>query len=212
MVVRLLDKASGHWTVSPHGLACVTIGAFAWPLHATCGADLGHITCDLRTRGGIATYDIKRVTLPVQALVFSSDWILSSMALDTTVRGSPVPEGSPLGEVLKTPTMLLSAGSSLDAVATNPERYLKGKEKISVLVIGFYCARKATKHDAAVYHVSRISYQQTNVEHRPCFSRAGRRIPLWKERIGWRTLTPLLSQSWIQFSKSDHSPSIFTRK
>ena len=68
----------------------------------------------------------------------------------------PVPEGwgSPFAVAMKTSSAVIVAGSSLDVVLENPELYMKGKDKLSVLVIGFYCARKATKADAAVFHVS----------------------------------------------------------
>ena len=109
----------------------------------------------MRTKGGINCFNIKRVALPLEGLVFSCDWVLSSLTQDLTIRGSPVPEGcgSPLALAMKTSSTVMVAGSSLDVVLENPELYMRGKEKLSVLVIGFYCARKATKADAAVYHV-----------------------------------------------------------
>ena len=156
VVCRLFDKELRQWSNPPHGHACEVLEPYSWPENARVGADLGLVVCAMRTVGGINCFNIKRVAIPLEGLVFACDWVLSTLSKDLTIRGTPVPEGSgsPLAVAMKTSSGVMVAGSSLDVVLGNRKLYMRGKEKLSVLVIGFYCARKATKVDAAVFHVS----------------------------------------------------------
>ena len=119
-------------------------------------SDLGKVRCALRTSGGIGSFNIECVMVPLASLVFACDWIITENA-EQSIRGCPVPVGygSPLGVAFKAPSgKVLLAGSCLEISCPNPELYLRGRDKISVLVIGFYCTKRVRSMDGGVYHVS----------------------------------------------------------
>ena len=107
-------------------------------------------------------FDVGSQELPVQSLVAACDWVLARHASGLTIRGCPISAGfgSPLAVAVKTASSARSvfvAGSALELDLPNPERYKSGKQKLSVLVIGFYCSKKKYDAEGAVYHVSGLS-------------------------------------------------------
>ena len=145
------------WTDVPHGLGCVCLEAYTWPATTATIEQAGSVVCSLRTEGGIGNYNHVRVNIPVVALVLACDWVLcASNNGQQSIRGSPVQEGSPLGVVFKTPSSVYAVGSTIDIDMGRPELYLRGKGKISTLVIGFYCTKKENASDSAIYHVNTV--------------------------------------------------------
>ena len=128
------------------GKACICLTPYRKPdpSNVLTIADLGMVECSMRTRGGIQSQNVERVMVPLGALVLACDWLLSDTA-GQTIRGCPVPSGngSPFGVALRSPDgQTLLAGSSLEVACPNPELYLRGRDKMSVLVIGFYCCKR----------------------------------------------------------------------
>ena len=158
-MARLFDETTKRWTDPPYGVACQSQTDFVWPSVSTKSGDLGSIPCAMRGNGGINSYgEVEQV--PVEALVLASEWILGTHITGLTVRGAPVQRGagSPLGVIVQTSSAaVFIAGSAMEMDLPNPERYKKGKEKVSVLIIGFYCSRKFFSDDGAIFHVSLVS-------------------------------------------------------
>ena len=143
------------WSEPPNGMACMCIEAYTWPNDATASSQVGSVVCSLRTGGGVGNYNVTRVRIPVTGLVLPCDWVLcTSNNSDLTIRGSPVEVGSPLAVVFKTTSSVFISGSAIEIDLGQPELYFRGKSKLSMLVIGFYCSKKKNATDAAIYHVS----------------------------------------------------------
>ena len=154
LVARLYNMEKEMWTDVPHGLGCVCLETYTWPATAVSNEQAGSAICSLRTEGEIGNYNYARVNIPVASLVLACDWMLcTSNNGEQSIRGSPVHEGSPLGVVYKNSSSVYAVGSTIDIDMGSPELYLRGKSKISMLVIGFYCTKKENASDSAIYHV-----------------------------------------------------------
>ena len=154
----MYNQSHDSWAgvLSGLGLACICVSAYTAPAIETVKSveDMGSVSCALRTAGGIVTFNVN-VMVPVGALVFACDWLLVDTA-GQTIRGCPVPRGngSPFGVALKTTAgVILMAGASLEISFPNPERYLRSRDKISALVLGFYCTKRPCEMKGGVYHV-----------------------------------------------------------
>ena len=155
LVARMFHPASNTYCDPPHGLACRCTVAFIWPSTACSNADLGLIEVEMRTIGGFDVYNIEKVMVLVERLVLASDWILARHVSGLTVRGCPVSIGSPLAVgVQASSSALFFAGSVLERDLASSELYKRGKSKVSVLVIGFFCCKKKYDSPGAVFHVS----------------------------------------------------------
>ena len=110
----------------------------------------------MRGNLSINDYDEPRM-ICLESLVLASEWILTKHASGLTVRGSPVCRslGSPLAVILETPaSTVFVSGAAMEAELVNPERYKRGKERVSVLIVGFYCTKKYFASEGACFHVS----------------------------------------------------------
>ena len=58
---------------------------------------------------------------------------------------------------LRVGTSVFVAGSVLESALPFPEKYKKGKEKVSMLILGFYCVKKGWSDKGAVFHDSNYS-------------------------------------------------------
>ena len=93
----------------------------------------------------------------MESLTLASDWVIARHSSGLTIRGSPVTQGygSPLGVALKTAgSRLFMAGSVMEAELQNPGDYRRGKEKVSMLIVGFYCSKKQAHEEGAGFQVS----------------------------------------------------------
>ena len=157
LIARVYDRGRKMFSLTPCGYACVCAQEWVWPIGSTSGIGLGCVTCKVRWEsGGINDFDDGLYNIPVEHLVFASDWVISDPGTAShSVRGCPVGEkhGSPLGVALRIGSRLLVAGNCLELALVNPEKYKRGKTKISLLVIGFYCCKKAFAKEGAIYHV-----------------------------------------------------------
>ena len=52
------------------------------------------------------------------------------------------------------------SGAAMEVELVHPERYKRGKERVSVLIVGFYCTKKFFASEGACFHVI---LPQTNV-------------------------------------------------
>ena len=112
----------------------------------------------MRIRGGCADYEPIAYDILMEALVLASDWPLTpttTMARGTVgeIYGCPVTVGSPFGVAMWTSTGLILAGTVLEFDLPNPEKYKRVMYTVSVLVIGFYCAKRKWFDQGAVFHV-----------------------------------------------------------
>ena len=157
MMARVYDRQRKLFSLTPCGYACICAQEWIWPAGSTSSVDLGCVICKVRWEaGGIDDFDEDLHFVPVEHLVFASDWVVSDPGTVThSVRGCPVGDkfGSPLAVALRMGTRLLVAGNCLELTLANPEKYKRGKTKISLLVIGFYCCKKAFAKEGAIYHV-----------------------------------------------------------
>ena len=65
---------------------------------------------------------------------------------------------SPLGVALKTSgARLFKAGSVMESELQNPGDYKQGKEKVSMLIVGYYCLKKQSHEEGAGFQVSSSS-------------------------------------------------------
>ena len=138
-MARMYHKVTDSWAGprSGMGYACVVLSEYKIPSDCVTLSDLGKVSCALRTSGGIGTFNINLVKLPLASLVFACDWVLTEN-IDQSIRGCPVPVGygSPLGVAFKSPSgAVLVAGSSI------------------AQDIGFYCTKRMRSTDGGVYHV-----------------------------------------------------------
>ena len=140
---------------SGQGIACVCMASFKVPEVCATTRDLGMVHCNLRTKGGIGNFNVQGVMLPLASLVFACDWVITENS-EQSIRGCPVPIGcgSPLGVAFRGPSgAMILAGSSIEIACPKPELYMRGRNKISALVIGFYCTKRQKSMDGGVYHV-----------------------------------------------------------
>ena len=164
-MARMYDPISRKWCDAPYGIACKCTSQFNWPEKATSIAELGSVEVEMRISGGFNTYNIVKSVL-LERLVLASDWILSRHANGLTVRGCPVSIGSPLAVgVQASSSAIFFAGSVMEMELPKPELYKRGKGKVSVLVIGFYCSKKKYDLPGAVYHVSDCICPQSLLAH-----------------------------------------------
>ena len=101
-------------------------------------------------------YNITHQWVLLESLVLASDWVLARHSSGLTIRGSPVTPGygSPLGVALKTAgSRLLMAGSVMEAELENPGNYKRGKDKVSMLIVGYYCSKKQAHEEGAGFQV-----------------------------------------------------------
>ena len=102
-------------------------------------------------------YNITPKWVLLESLVLASDWVLARHSSGLTIRGSPVTPGygSPLGVALKTAgSRLLMAGSVMEAELENPGNYKRaGKDKVSMLIVGYYCSKKQAHEEGAGFQV-----------------------------------------------------------
>ena len=187
LVARLFDPETKLWTGFPHGIACKCIEAFEWPESARSLEGLGEIRCQARTAGGFNEYDIEDQRISVESLVLACDWILTRHSSGLTVRGAPVTKGSPLAVATQTSSSaVFLAGSVLELSLEDPALYKRGKGKISVLLIGFYCSKAKFDKPGAIYHVSEPTYSL--------------KFQTWFQAIflaGWSRVPALKSDEWL---------------
>ena len=161
MVARLFDLRTKMWTNPPYGVTCKCVEDFVWPSAATSLDELGSVKCEIRGKDGLNEYNKPCQLVPVESLVLASEWILVKHANGLTVRGCPVAiggVGSPLAVIVETPNLkVFVSGSVMEMELLNPERYKKGKERVSVLIVGFYCTKRLLA-DGACYHVSVLKF------------------------------------------------------
>ena len=154
------EDGSKLWASAPNVFACSCASQYIWPISATSRVvSLETVNCIVRIRGGCADYEPVSFDILLEALVFASDWPLTRTAHITKgtvgdVYGCPVTVGSPFGVAMCSSSGLILAGSVLELDLPNPERYKKGMQTLSVLVIGFYCAKRKWCEEGAVFHVS----------------------------------------------------------
>ena len=124
----MYDCETGLWTDSPHGYGCYSTENWVWPVDAEAIEDLADakVECKIRTVGGCEDHGSENVRIPVVALVFASDWMLTQGEANVSVGGCPVTKGSPLGVILRNSTGVFVAGSILEIDLPEPEKYKRG--------------------------------------------------------------------------------------
>ena len=143
--------------MAPYGFACQAILDYTWPEDSSCLGQLGSVLCKVRTKGGILDFDVTSQWILLESLVLACDWVLARHSSGLTIRGCPVPEGfgSPLAVAVKTPaSRIFMAGSVMELELKNSGDYKRGKEKISVLIVGYYCSKKKAHEEGAGFQVS----------------------------------------------------------
>ena len=131
------------------------------------GSCLGVVDSKVRIRGSCGEYEERVVLIPVEAIVFASDWPLSSNLSALTVYGCPVTKGSPFGVAMRSAAGLLVAGTILEVELPDPGKYKRGKETLSVLVVGLYSAKGRWNEEGAIYHVRDCISKRSNFDASP---------------------------------------------
>ena len=144
------------WSCAPHGFGCYCVEPFDWPTDCATVEDLAELVvlCRVRKAGGFEDHGLEDVKLPIVALVLASEWVLTQDDAPVVIGGCPVTRGSPFGVIAQTSLGAFVAGSILEIDIPEPERYKRGKGVISVLIAGFYCAKKQWISKGATWHVS----------------------------------------------------------